>query len=691
MNRRHLRRHLIRHSLMLAAISGAQLTFAQAPQAGNNPTVVEELNKLFKENGQEMPSMKASDLPNANVHRVTPTAQTTMPPQTTMSPAQQSNGQPSGGQSVTGQSSAAASTGRPAGQQWHGKTPQTSTNSPARQTKKNPFQKMLGRIRGSGSEAPTTQPQPAAGGQTGLSTLSAPPPTMAPQHTPAAGRMTTPANGTAPRVASGNPGTAVPGIPDGRRTQQRPAQGNSQAAVKPQGSPGGTAPAVNSSGMMFHNGARGQTASTAADSSKSANGGAPTGGNVPAVPGRPRGFVQPGTAPAFLPSGGTDTLRTAQRPSTGVPGIPSASQIDRFAPIQPAPVAPPSDDFVDPFSEPEESVDEAVEDLDLDSLIEIPKANGQPVPAPREIGSESRSGEAPVAGAGSLNQTAIPSDRDSDDSVTDSGSNGTPNAIPDQENAGDMNEDSPDSDPVSPQNPFTGVRINGLPDDAELEINDNLLKAEQPADAEDDGQSGDQTLPSGEFAVPAPRAQETAAEDDFIGNEAPSSSNAVGNSVSVPQEPTSPAAAVAGSPVTIAPARTPETAVGSGTPEEEHRKSQQKLVAARSGQPGFRGFCPVQLRDQRDLVDADATITAQFGLQTYSFSTLAAKTAFEADPSRYAPAAGGSDVVLLVNSGEEQPGSLEYCLWYRDRLYMFRSKETMAQFARDPARFGSQY
>jgi YHS domain-containing protein len=48
-------------------------------------------------------------------------------------------------------------------------------------------------------------------------------------------------------------------------------------------------------------------------------------------------------------------------------------------------------------------------------------------------------------------------------------------------------------------------------------------------------------------------------------------------------------------------------------------------------------------------------------------------------------------VVLLINSGEEQAGMLDYSLWYRDRLYMFRSRETMALFSRDPAKYANQY
>jgi YHS domain-containing protein len=125
--------------------------------------------------------------------------------------------------------------------------------------------------------------------------------------------------------------------------------------------------------------------------------------------------------------------------------------------------------------------------------------------------------------------------------------------------------------------------------------------------------------------------------------------------------------------------------------EQDRRLKQQRMIQSRAGQTGFKGYCPVELRDRRELVETNAEFTATFGLQTYSFSSAAAKTAFEGDPSRYAPAAGGSDVVLLVNGGEEQPGMLDYALWYRDRLYLFRSRETMAMFNSDPLRFANQY
>ncbi|MCA9059647.1 MAG: hypothetical protein KDA85_14165, partial [Planctomycetaceae bacterium] len=125
--------------------------------------------------------------------------------------------------------------------------------------------------------------------------------------------------------------------------------------------------------------------------------------------------------------------------------------------------------------------------------------------------------------------------------------------------------------------------------------------------------------------------------------------------------------------------------------EADRRERQRQMIASRSGQTGFKGFCPVMLRDYRELVDANAKYTGTFGLQTYTFSSAQALAEFEVDPARYAPAAGGSDIVLLVNSGEEQPGLLDFALWYRDRLYLFRSRETMTEFSRDPRKYANQY
>ena len=127
------------------------------------------------------------------------------------------------------------------------------------------------------------------------------------------------------------------------------------------------------------------------------------------------------------------------------------------------------------------------------------------------------------------------------------------------------------------------------------------------------------------------------------------------------------------------------------TPRNPPQDARRQEIHARRHLSGFMGFCPVELREARDLVDAVATYETRFGLNTYRFSSEESLERFKANPTRYAPAAGGADVVALVNSGEQYPGSLEFAMWYRDRLYLFGSRETMELFGENPASFADQY
>ncbi len=119
------------------------------------------------------------------------------------------------------------------------------------------------------------------------------------------------------------------------------------------------------------------------------------------------------------------------------------------------------------------------------------------------------------------------------------------------------------------------------------------------------------------------------------------------------------------------------------TPQE----TQEKLarIAARRGLDGLKGFCPVVLRDERNLVDARPEFSAVYNGRRYYFSSATAQALFEASPQRYAPAASGFDVVHLSLTGEEVRGSLDYAVWFRGRLYLFTSAETMETFVAAPS------
>ncbi len=116
-------------------------------------------------------------------------------------------------------------------------------------------------------------------------------------------------------------------------------------------------------------------------------------------------------------------------------------------------------------------------------------------------------------------------------------------------------------------------------------------------------------------------------------------------------------------------------------------QSMYQKIAERRDRAGLKGFCPVALRDRRELVDAKKQFASIFHGKTYYFSSMEAKARFDANPKRYAPAADGCDVVLLSQTGEKREGSLDNAVWFRGRLYLFCSKLTRERFEVEPTKY----
>lgn len=119
--------------------------------------------------------------------------------------------------------------------------------------------------------------------------------------------------------------------------------------------------------------------------------------------------------------------------------------------------------------------------------------------------------------------------------------------------------------------------------------------------------------------------------------------------------------------------------------EQDTKQSKMELIASRKGMSGLKGFCPVELRDARDLVDTNEQFSAIFNDKEYSFSSEEALERFIDTPEKYAPASRGSDVIHLSLTGEELEGSLDFAVWYKGRLYLFTSAETMETFVAAPS------
>ncbi len=124
----------------------------------------------------------------------------------------------------------------------------------------------------------------------------------------------------------------------------------------------------------------------------------------------------------------------------------------------------------------------------------------------------------------------------------------------------------------------------------------------------------------------------------------------------------------------------------SAEPAKEEVDAKMKLISERGELRGLKGFCPVALRDDRDLKNALPEHHSTFQGRTYYFSTADAKTEFDKHPEHYAPIAGGQDVVLLTEKVTKE-GSLDHAVWFKGRLYLFTSQKTLEQFVATPKEF----
>lgn len=240
-------------------------------------------------------------------------------------------------------------------------------------------------------------------------------------------------------------------------------------------------------------------------------------------------------------------------------------------------------------------------------------------------------------------------------------------ATDDQPNA-ETAEPSPfDAEPAGP---YSGLELDENPFAAPVENSATGPEAAAPA-----------TLPTFAAEAEAPPAEPVAA---LL---APPPADATGAApAAIPTRLASgstPLAAPAPLPATATAERITATPVSASTAPSG---VQQKLsrIAERHGLTGFKGFCPVMLRDYRELVDAKLEHTTEFGGRQYWFSSAAAKETFRLNPSDYVPARGGIDVVIFDEVGETREGSLDHAVWYRGHLYLFDSSETQAAFSAQP-------
>ena len=122
--------------------------------------------------------------------------------------------------------------------------------------------------------------------------------------------------------------------------------------------------------------------------------------------------------------------------------------------------------------------------------------------------------------------------------------------------------------------------------------------------------------------------------------------------------------------------------------EAEYVEKMRK-IRDRFGMKGLKGFCPVTLRDERELFDAKPEFFYTHRGQKFHFATAEARNKFEADPAAYAPAAYGADVVALGRDKDVVEGTLDFAAWFKGRLYLFGSQANYEVFVKSPATYAS--
>ncbi|MEI8381651.1 MAG: hypothetical protein WCJ09_16095 [Planctomycetota bacterium] len=118
--------------------------------------------------------------------------------------------------------------------------------------------------------------------------------------------------------------------------------------------------------------------------------------------------------------------------------------------------------------------------------------------------------------------------------------------------------------------------------------------------------------------------------------------------------------------------------------DNEVVREKMKRIYLRRNLKGLKGFCPVNLRDHRALVDALPEFHSTFRGQQFHFADATAKGKFDKDPILFAPVAFGADVVVLSREDDAVEGSLDFAAWFKNRLYLFKSQENCDTFFANP-------
>lgn len=136
----------------------------------------------------------------------------------------------------------------------------------------------------------------------------------------------------------------------------------------------------------------------------------------------------------------------------------------------------------------------------------------------------------------------------------------------------------------------------------------------------------------------------------------------------------------------IAETETAETKTAA--PEMPLKPTGVQLAAARpASQIMLDGYCCVTLVEHGKWLKGNPKFGVSHRGQIYLFGSQDFATRFFDNPDYYAVAAGGHDVVRLLDENEYVPGSREFGLRYDNVNFVFATEASREEFRRDPEKY----
>ncbi|MEN0110461.1 MAG: hypothetical protein AAF805_07020 [Planctomycetota bacterium] len=114
-----------------------------------------------------------------------------------------------------------------------------------------------------------------------------------------------------------------------------------------------------------------------------------------------------------------------------------------------------------------------------------------------------------------------------------------------------------------------------------------------------------------------------------------------------------------------------------------------QLPGGENVETALDGHCPVCIVEMKAWKRGDERFASVYDGRRYLFPSAKERAIFDADPAKYAPAAGGDCVVCRVEMGKSVPGSARFAARYDGRVYLFPGDEQRQTFLADPERYAT--